>query len=235
MRTFAFCILMTVLLGGVVIAAGVSASETNSAARFDFPSFRIIAERNIFDPNRSGRSGRPVQRTDSERRVASETFALLGTMSYEKGRFAFFDGSGSQYRKVLQPADTIAGFKITEVAPTCVKLETTNGQILELCVGMQMKHREEEGWLLAGSAETSSGGSTSGGASSSSAGASESEEVLKKLMAQRAQEGGSTESTPEPSAVVEEKKSDGKDSVPADEGDEVLKRLLQKREQELNK
>jgi hypothetical protein len=234
-RIIALQILLVTLLGSVGFAAASSASDTNSTARFDFPSFRIIAERNIFDPNRSGRSGRPIQRTDSERRVASETFALLGTMSYEKGRFAFFDGSGSQYRKVLQPADTIAGFKIASVAPTCVKLETTNGQILELCVGMQMKHREEEGWQLAGSAETSSGSGSSGGTTSSGAGAGESEDVLKKLMAQRAQEGGSTESTPEPSAVVEEKKPDGKDSAPADEGDEVLKRLLQKREQELNK
>jgi len=235
MRTITLQIVLVTLMGSVGFAAGSSASETNSAARFDFPSFRIIAERNIFDPNRSGQSGRPVQRTDSERRVASETFALLGTMSYEKGRFAFFDGSGSQYRKVLKPADTIAGFKIAEVAPTCVKLETTNGQILELCVGMQMKHREEEGWQLAGSAETSSSSGSPSGTSSSSAGAGESEEVLKKLMAQRAQEGGSTENTPEPPAVAEEKKPDGKDSAPADEGDEVLKRLLQKREQELNK
>jgi hypothetical protein len=226
------------LLFACLLAAS-GASETNSAARFDFPSFRIIAERNIFNPNRSGRSDRTTRRDpEADRRARAETFALLGTMSYEKGRFAFFDGTGSQYRKVLQPADTIAGFKIADVAPTCVKLESTNGQILELCVGMQMKHREEEGWQLAGMADSSEGSrsGTNSGGSTGSASAGESEEVLKKLMAQREQEAGA-EKAAEPVPAAEEKKPEiaEKNSTPADEGDEVLKRLLQKREQELNK
>jgi hypothetical protein len=215
------------------------AAETNSPARFDFPSFGIISERNIFDPNRYGRSRSTAPREESTRRVNTETFALLGTMSYEKGRFAFFDGSGSQYRKVLQPAGDIAGFKITEVAPTCVKLEGTNGQVLELCVGMQMRHREDEGWQLAGPVESSSdsGRYSSSSSSSSTTGslsAGESEEVLKKLMAQREQDGGSTENTAAP-PTEEDTQFEGKSSAPADEGDEVLKRLLQKREQDLNK
>lgn len=218
--------------GGIGIDAGAAEarSETNVSSRFDFPSFKIITERNIFDPHRSGGGTRTVAREGSEQRVRAQTFALLGTMSYEKGRFAFFDGTDSQYRKVLQPTDSIAGFKIAEVAPTCVKLQTTNGQILELCVGMQMRHREEEGWQLAGTAEASTGGSS--GSSTSGASAGESEDVIKRLMAQREKDGGSTEATPEPPAV-EQKKPETPAS--ADEGDEVLKRLLQKREQELNK
>ena len=218
-----------IALLGAEPVAHAAASETNRPGRLDYPSFHIITERNIFDPHRSGRGTRSAPREDSSRRVQAETFALLGTMSYEKGRFAFFDGTGSQYRKVLQSTDSIAGFKIAEVAPTCVKLETTNGQVLELCVGMQMKHRDEDGWYLAGSASESSGPAST---SSHGPAPGESEDVLKRLLAQREKDGGSTENTPAPPAV-EEKKPDDKSS--ADEGDEVLKRLLQKREQELNK
>jgi len=35
-------------------------------------------------------------------------------MSYEKGPFAFFEGSSSEFQKVLKQDDTIAGFKIGE-------------------------------------------------------------------------------------------------------------------------
>src|ERR1041385_6179537 len=70
------------------------AQSSNSPSRLHFSSFRIITERNIFNPRRSARyvpterTRRPSTRTDS--------FALVGTMSYEKGFFAFFDGSSSE-------------------------------------------------------------------------------------------------------------------------------------------
>jgi hypothetical protein len=231
--------LLIPIMSALLLAGGsaTGAPVTNGPTRSDFESFRIITERNIFNPNRSGRFDRTTRRDDSEPRVREHTFALLGTMSYEKGRYAFFGGSDSRYHKVLQTADTIASFKIAEVGSTCVKLEGTNGHTLELCVGMQMKQREEEGWQMAGPvASSSSQGSQSVGNSGSPGTPStpESEDVLKKLMAQRAQEGG-VDLPVESSAAPVAKKPDEKATSSADEGDEVLKRLLQKREQELNK
>jgi hypothetical protein len=165
--------------------------------------------------------------------VRSERFALLGTMSYEKGRYAFFDGSSSDFRKVAKPADSIAGFKITEVAPTCVKLEMANGQTLELCVGMQMKKQENENWQLAGKAEPAEGAGfrTTSSSSASSASGPESEEVLKRLQERREQEGGTPAADPVAQTPVEEPKP----AAAPGESDDVLKRLLEKREQELNK
>src|SRR5258708_26357979 len=96
------------LLLGALLA--MEAQEANPPSRRDYSAFRIIAERNIFNPNRSGRSGRSAARA-AEGRVATPSFALVGTMGYEQGRFAFFDGSSSEYRKALEPADSIAGYK----------------------------------------------------------------------------------------------------------------------------
>jgi hypothetical protein len=223
------------IMSALLLAGGSATGgpATNGATRFDFESFGIIAERNIFNPNRSGRFDRTTRRDDSERRVREQSFALLGTMSYEKGRYAFFGGSDSRYHKVLQSADTIASFKIAEVGPTCVKLEGTNGHTVELCVGMQMKQREEEAWQMAGPVPSSSPqASATGGSGAPST--PESEEVLKKLMAQRAQEGGVDNPVASSAAPAEQKPAE-KETRSADEGDEVLKRLLQKREQELNK
>jgi hypothetical protein len=168
------------------------AQDTNAPSRSDIQSFRIIAERNIFDPNRSNRSrnDRPRER---ERPSRTESFALLGTMSYEKGWFAFFDGTSSDFRKVVQPTDTIAGYKVADIAPDRVKL-SANGQEVELRVGMQMKRQDEGEWksgeradsLEKTSPATSStttaaepSGTTSNGAES---------DILKRLMQQREQE-----------------------------------------------
>ena len=220
------------LIFATVTAATVRAGDTNVSSGRDFPSFRLITERNIFDPNRSGRTTRTP--SAPERRVATESFVLLGTMSYEKGRFAFFDGSSSQYRKALQPAENIAGFKVTEVTLTCVRLEATNGQAFELCVGMQMKKREETEWQLAGTPAGSDGTNTS---VAKTDGGGDADEVLKRLMQRREQDGAAPAGEAVSAPVVAETKSAEPKKNTADEsgGDEVLKKLLQKREQELNK
>ena len=230
MKNAAFISLMVLCVaGGRVVAA----DATNAPSRSDYVFFRLIADRNIFNPNRSGRSGRTVTR-ETERKVKMETFTLVGTMSYEQGRFAFFDGSGSQYKKALRPAESIAGFKVTEVTPTCVKLEGTNGQAFELCVGMQMKKREEEDWQLAGQPAGSEVASSAGGKSD---GGGEADEVLKRLMQRREQDGAAPVTEAAGAPVVAETKSTEGNKGAADEsgGGEVLKKLLQKREQELNK
>src|SRR5262249_37876073 len=64
-----------------LLAAGqvARAQSTNSAARPDYQTFRIISERNIFDPTRSSRSSR---RPEGPRPARVESFALVRTLSY---------------------------------------------------------------------------------------------------------------------------------------------------------
>ena len=78
---------------------------------------RFITERNIFDPNRYPRSS-PNQSSYRPRVTRSAPmFTLVGTMSYEKGMFAFFDGNSPDLRKVLYQSDSnsIAGYTVTEI------------------------------------------------------------------------------------------------------------------------
>jgi len=207
-------------------------------SRLDLQSFRIIWERNIFDPNRSGRYTRVAPRKKDSERRRLESFALVGTMSYEKGRFAFFEGSSSEYQKVLEASGNIAGYKVAEVAASHVKLESTNGQTIELPVGMQMKKEDEGAWTVTARAE--SPGSSSRFSSSSNSGP-ESSEALKRLLERRQQEGNTEPTnTAEAPLIAEEQtettnKLEKAEPAPASGADEILKKLLQKREQELNK
>lgn len=228
-------ILILLLAAPAAATLAVHAQAIESAARDGYSAFRIVSERNIFDANRSSRSSRLYTR-DASRPARTDSFMLVGTMSYEKGYFAFFDGSSSEFRKVLQPDDSIAGFKVAEVAPACVKLQTTNGQTVELCVGMQMRKREEEPWQLTERVEPAEAPVSLSASGDQSARRDDDPDVLKRLMERREQEGAAAA---EPAARAEPgtetRAPEPKNNGSNDEADDVLKRLLQKREQELNK
>src|SRR5690348_9065903 len=65
-------------------ARSTAAGTNSNSSPLDFSAFRLVVDRNIFDPNRAPRRGptAPVRTVDA--------FTLVGTMSYEKGIFAFF-------------------------------------------------------------------------------------------------------------------------------------------------
>jgi hypothetical protein len=116
-----------------------------------------------------------------------DTFTLVGTLTYEKGPYAFFDGSSSEYRKVLETGKTIAGHKITAITGNTVRLALGTNAV-ELSVGMQMR-REDSGWQVQGGSAVSRSviAADSITASSASASADESD-IIKRLMQQREQE-----------------------------------------------
>ena len=103
---------LALVLGGAT-GLGAAAKPTDDPGAISYSAFKLIAERNIFDPNRSVRAPRPV----AVKAPRVESFGLTGTLSSEKGAYAFFDGTSSAYRKVLKPEGTIAGYMVTAVGP----------------------------------------------------------------------------------------------------------------------
>ena len=167
--------------------------QPDSPARLDYSSFKIISDRNIFNPNRSPRMARNGRSNGSPpKAVKIESFALVGTMSSDKGRFAFFDSPSALYKKVLRQDGTIAGYTVKEITTQLVKLEA-GGNVTELRVGMQMRRQDEGEWQQVAHSgtyatvkpSTAAATDTAGGEANSSAGE---DEVLKKLMQKREQE-----------------------------------------------
>jgi hypothetical protein len=113
--------------------------ETNLIRPNEFSSFKIINDRNIFDPNRRPHvvAGPPSQIVDS--------FSLTGTIVYGRGPFAVFDGTGPDYHKVLERGGVIAGYTVTNIGPNSVKLASGTNQV-DLKVGMQMRRNEDGLW-----------------------------------------------------------------------------------------
>jgi hypothetical protein len=74
-------------------------------------------------------------------------------MSYPKGKFAFFDSPNADYKKVLEPGGTIAGYTVKDVTTKGITL-ASNGKEIEMNVGTQMTKGEgETNWRLSGHIE----------------------------------------------------------------------------------
>ena len=218
------------IVGLVILVVGrptAQAGPEKPAPSLDFDSFRMITERNIFDPNRSPQ-GRPRSRHQgSSRRAGAEFFCLVGTLISERGAFAFFDGSSSQYRAVLEASNNIAGYTIARIAPNQVSLETTNGDAVQLPVGMQMS-KHPDGWILASRSESFVPGAGDAGDADGPT-SQPGQRVDSDAAADPAEAPGARAASDRGTQTAA--KPDPGSSGAAD----VLKRLMQRREQELNK
>ncbi|HVV72170.1 MAG TPA: hypothetical protein VHI52_11845 [Verrucomicrobiae bacterium] len=175
-------------------AAGKNPSTNAGSAEFrplkpDYSTFKLVTERNIFDPNRQ-----PHHKFGSSTKPKSvDSFALVGVMSYDKGTFAFFDGSSSDYRKAVKLSDSIAGFKVTTITPNTIQLAAGTNQV-ELHVGMQLRREEGGDWIASSQAEayaanaSPSAGSNTDSTSVSSTGGGTDTDVLERLRKRREQE-----------------------------------------------
>ncbi len=83
-----------------------------------FDAFLLIVERNIFNPNRVGRT----RATAEEKPLRVDEIALVGTMEFEQRHLAFFDSPDAAYRKALGVGESVADFKVQSIAADRVEL-----------------------------------------------------------------------------------------------------------------
>jgi hypothetical protein len=149
-RGLAFVIIALVSWGGVAALA----EPTNAPARLDYNSFRMISDRNIFNPNRVARGApRANARTDTRPGARVESFTLVGLMAYEKGVFAFFDGTSGSYKKTVEANGGISEFKVAGITPEQLKLVSGTNEFV-MRVGMQVRREDEGDWFLTEAGQT---------------------------------------------------------------------------------
>jgi len=131
----------------LILAATAFSAAAQTA---DLSAFKIITDRNIFNPNRQPHSRFNTVRSSSARQVI-ESIALVGTMSYEKGDFAFFDGTSPEFCKALKLNESIAGFTVAAISTNFVKLaQGTNAAIVT--IGTQLRRDDAGNWAIPDSA-----------------------------------------------------------------------------------
>ena len=196
---------------------GYSASvqSTNVPGPTDYQRFSgFISQRNIFDPDRYALTAPPRNRTTTRTVVRSApAFGLVGTMAYEKGMFAFFDGNSPEYQKVLYESESnnIAGFIVAEITTSGVKLQTADKkQTMTFKIGDTLQQQNDGTWDIGGSTGSfSSAGGAGFGAAPADSGIASSPST----------EPGAAAAPVAPSAAVQ--------------GNDILRRLMQERQQQL--
>jgi len=191
----------SVLALALATGLGATAQLNDAPGATEYTKFsRFITERNIFDPSRQPHAASNQNATYRPKVARSApAFTLVGTMHYEKGMFAFFDGNNPDLRKVLYESDSnsIAGYNVSEITLAGVKLQTADKKsTVQLKIGDMMRQEGSE-WRMAetGGPFTGAAGNISPGAADSSADTapaasplSAPNDTLKKLMQQREQE-----------------------------------------------
>jgi hypothetical protein len=213
------------MLSAVLTGAEAQAQSSNRVpAATDYAAFsRFVTDRNIFDPDRqphytSTGTKPPVEKKRPTISPSAPAFSLVGTMAYEKGMFAFFNGNSEDLKKNLYVSGKIANYTLTHIGNGRVTLETTNQEEkIELKVGDVM--REDNGaWHLTGQGEVtgSAGGRNGRNSGSNRTGRTRGADVTTTLN----------------DTTIES--SDAGNTAPPSAGEmsDVLKRLMEKREQE---
>jgi hypothetical protein len=167
-------------------APAPATSGTNAVvgpASLDFAAFHLILDRNIFDPNRM------PNRSPGAAPKVLDSFTLVGTMSYEKGDFAFFNGTREDFQKVLKRDDTIAGYKVLSISPDTVTLAQDTNQV-HLAVGSQLRRQEDGRWVQVASSGvyTASAADAPTSSLTDSSSNSTDNDILKRLRQRRAKE-----------------------------------------------
>lgn len=205
-----------------IVAANTNTSTNTNAAvavntgkpvALDYSSFRVVAERNIFNADRTRQTRRtPGEGGDRPRRPQVSTISLVGYLGSPQGDRVFFDGTSSSHRKALKSGESLDEFKLTAISPQGVTLEIGDRKI-SLKIGEHLRREDSGPW------EPSTGSIASNPAGPSA---------------------GTTASVGDGSAGTPTDGAEGADgtnaaSTESSGADDVLQRLLKKRQQEENK
>ena len=129
--------------GGTTSAAPSSAATAGApvSPSSGFEAFQLIAERNIFNPNRIGRT----RSNSDEKPPRVDEIALVGTMQSDAGVMAFFDSPDAAFKKTLKAGESVADFKVESIAPDGVQL-MRGDKPLALKVAQQLRRAEGGDW-----------------------------------------------------------------------------------------
>jgi Ni,Fe-hydrogenase III small subunit len=119
------------MVGLCVLSGRLSFAQAPAPAQ-GFDAYRIVVQRNIFDPERQPiATGGAVQaRVVEPPPKASDYIILTGVMVDNGKALAFFSGSQPAYDKVTEVNGDIAGAKVTKIAPGGIEVARAGRKIV---------------------------------------------------------------------------------------------------------
>jgi len=157
-------------------SAPPAAAATKAVSPADsFEAFRIITEKNIFNPNRVGLT----RATTESKPPRIDEIALVGTVEFGGKRVALFESAEVAFRKTVAEGETLGEFTVRRVGSEGVDL-VRGDQVLVLRVAQQLRRPEGSDWSVVAAPDA-----PRPEASSPPTIPADASEVLKRLMRQR--------------------------------------------------
>ena len=157
-------------------SAPPAAAATKAVSPADsFDAFRIIAEKNIFNPNRVGLT----RATPEAKPPRVDEIALVGTVEFGGKRVALFESAEVAFRKTVAEGEALGEFTVRRVGSEGVDL-VRGEQVLALRVAQQLRRPEGGDWSVVAAPDA-----PRPEASSTPAIPADASDVLKRLMRQR--------------------------------------------------
>lgn len=132
-----------------ILIIGAFPAVAAGSDAISYESFRIVIERNIFDPGRTAaRPGRPeVTVSAIAEPVRNDRFFLYGALIYEGTAVAFFSGTRDEYNLAARKGGSIAGYRVVEIRTQSVALEI-DGERVDLPVGSGLSRQSDGQWAM---------------------------------------------------------------------------------------
>lgn len=158
--------------------AGATPEAPRAPSSYD--AFSVIADRNIFNPNRTRARG------PEEVPPKVDTIALVGIVHDEGNIFAVFDSPDESYRKALKVGEKIAGFAVTKIDDDHIELSKgENEKPFSFRMSQQLRRVEGGEWRTTGRDFVRTDSSRDRATKDTPAIPSDASAVLRRLMEQR--------------------------------------------------
>ena len=133
---------------GSTVVAAAPRNDSSIAPSAPFDGFRIVVDRNIFNPNRTGRRERTTEEVAPPR---LDSIALVGTIDSDKGLRAIFDVSipRTKSSQAVHAGESVDKFKVTKITPKAIDVER-DGKTVPMSVGQQFRRPPGGDWDLVG-------------------------------------------------------------------------------------
>ena len=171
----------------------LGAEEKASLAKPEYKDFKIILNRNIFDPDRRPKTVYTPVSTRKTKTRTKERIHLMGSLISDTRTISFWDGSGLEGSGELNVGENVAGYRICKILTDKVSLEK-EGRRLEVPIDSSLVMNDAGDWEI-GSAdaeyfreEVSPDNTTEKKSSGDEQESGDMNDLLKKMMERRKRE-----------------------------------------------
>jgi len=138
---------LTYFLMAMLAGCCAAAAQTNVNSVVNLDSFKLIEQRNIFDPSRSGKIPSRYGRT--RKATVVDIFGLSGaSVAPSNHSIAIFEGYGIPPVKEFHISDVINGYRLIRIDFDSIRLIAPNAQNLTLRVQNGLRREDKGPWKV---------------------------------------------------------------------------------------